>query len=249
MFKGFTNKQSFHAFNRNIGGSRQVDWNGYPVIFWLDASELVSYSLVSGVNRVDQWVDKASGIQHFPDIPANRATYNLTDANFNGFPSVTPANSGSLRAREQKGTTLQIGVGYTIVSVHSIPAIGGRNDLCCGSPNFSPNIGLAGTRVQWNGIGYAVGGDTVRLGTSYESTAPTIAVMTIDRFVINGSEQTITVGSVPAIQDFWGKMDWVGAGGTNAGAVIAELFCFPFQASLAEAQIISDLLNTKYAIY
>jgi hypothetical protein len=249
MFKGFTRQPGFNGFAKNIRGPFQSDWNGYPCIFWLDAAELVSYVNVSGVNRIDSWTDRIAGIRHQYGVGvANRGTFNLSDANLNGFPSCQALNSESFKAVQGRGTTLQLGLGYTMVSVHSLSAIAPRNDLCCQTPFFAPNIALAGTRVQWNGIGYG-NGDTVFMGTNYETMAPTIAVFTVDRIVLNRVEQPITVGSAPAPQGAWGKFDTIGAGGAGANVMMGEILCFPFQASLAEAQAISDLLNAKYAIY
>lgn len=248
MFKSFTQQRGFNGFTKNLYGSRQLDWNGIGVQFWLEASS----GLALSGTLVDSWSDRVHGIRHLPVNSASRGVLTASDPNFNGNPSIHCAgSSGTFRAEVGKGTTLGIGRGLTIATVHSIPSgfVSGRIDICCTSPSWSPNIGLGGTRAQWNGIGLAVNGDTLRLGTSYEVTTPTIAIFTVEIIFANGIEQAITAGSSPALVDSWANFDWIGGGGAGGPCQIAEILCFPFQANSAECLQISDLLNAKYAIY
>ena len=246
MFQGFSkNRSGFHGFIKSIVPEKNLDWNGYPVRFWLDPSH--GLSLTGGL--IDAWSDKVHGLRHLPTAINQRATLIPSDPNFGGNPSVTTIGSTSLRAEALKGTTLEIGRGFTIATVHAVANFTGRTDIFCGSPSFSPNLALGGTRVQHNGLGICYFGDSVRLGTNYETTAPTIAVWTVERILANGVELPITSGSAPAQVDSWGKCDWVGGGGAGGGCIIAEILCFPFEATLSECFDISEKLNNKYSIY
>ena len=170
--------QIFGGFIKNIFSENQnpyiVDDNLYA---WWDTQNGIT--LNSSASTVAAWTDKINGYTFTQGIATSQPTYNASDSNYRGYPSISFSGSNLMAA----GNILNIGTlaGFTVILV-SASYNNVRSSFMKGS-NASPNVGSwsISYATPQNQVGYKDATSSYSLTTCNTGNINTIVGLTIDR--------------------------------------------------------------------
>jgi hypothetical protein len=210
------------------------------VIFWLDAD--FGTSTKTNATPFTLWIDKIKNIK-CGGAGGSAPIYNSSDVDFNNLPSVSFSG-----ARRLGLTPVSIPNKFTIVFVFRMIGAGAtRNSLLMLDANNTPIVVV---NNQASGYGTSIhNGTTTPLfyDTTISSTNPQIVVLTRNNIIVNGVQST--TGGTLTIQ----LREFTLIGGfpasDNLNSVVAELLIYDGERTLNECFVLSDRINTKYAIY
>lgn len=237
MFKGFQQRsQQFHGFP---GLSFQMNNEAYGFsgcTFWLDAA--FGLNTNTNLGAITYWKDKIKGISFEQATAGNQPRLVTPDVNFNNNPSVqAAANTRYL----QTLTDVSVSTNFTLAIVCKADSDNGVN-VTFG--RISGTISTGQSAVELTPV--KIGNNTSSITATTNDTNPHIIIATNTEIAVDGvQEATGTIG-----ETFGGFLQIFnsGSGNNNIGRV-AEIIVYNQKLSSENCIILSDNLNSKYAIY
>lgn len=243
MFKGFANKsRQFNGFpNLNF----QVNNEAYGFsgcTFWLDAA--YGTNTQTDLAAVSSWQDKIRGITYTQTTVANQPRYNATNASYNNLPTI-----------ESQGTsryllnTVGTQVGQTVAFVANYNTILNINPIFApyntGATSFWV-VGLGGSSASVTGVFIRIS-NTSFINSITENSSVKIVVITPSAIYVNG---VLENSNNNQIADRSCNLIMSGSTGItdSLNGHMAEMIFWNTNYAGKET-IISDRLNSKYAIY
>jgi hypothetical protein len=211
--------------------------------FWLDAFTL---SNLADLDPVSKWVDKFSNYQFDQGTSGNRPRFIASNASYNNYPTVNFQDT----ARRLTSTKPVI-YNKTVCWIANINSYNVANILLAsstgtfGNVNFT-GLGLGGSASGINGI-YQDNGSAIIRTALVEDLNPHIVVITPSFIMVDGVVKT-TTNYIPAF-----TFNQIGQRNTNTTEQllgdIAEIILYNIELSQTEALLLSNNINSKYAIY
>lgn len=254
MFKGYqdTSSQSqFKGFpNLNMQGA--VSAYGFSgVSFWLDAA----YGLNTQTNlgAVSSWQQRVGRGTFVQATAANQPRLILSDANYNGYPSVESVSNVRFMIAD---LGLKLNTFYTVAIISKVNAsnfingiIGVTNISAANNQGFfDGGTDSAATGFGYNRATYQIGAGQFQ-GTT-ETVTSRIKVITTTSIVINGVNENTSSGF--SIVNELTNLFRLGSQSSIYSSIvgtIAEIIAFPYSMTATDAIALSDRINQKYALY
>jgi hypothetical protein len=232
-----------------INGIRKTNYAyGFGgLLNWFDAGR--GTSATTNLGLISFWNDLVNHNVSFVMLTAaSQPRLILSDANYNGYPSVE-FHTNARRLISTIGFTFE----KTLVVVFKCNTETTQNAI------FGDGTGVAtagnrrfvarGSATSITGIGmYTNSGDASAYKTSIEDFLPHIVVLTEDHIIVDGVSVAVT-GKLNTI----GSWNYFGASGTQTTAhfigSVAEVLNYSEKLTEEQCIRLSDTINSKYAIY
>lgn len=245
MFKGFQNKsRQFNGFpNLNF----QVNNEAYGFSgckFWLDAA--YGTNTQTNLAAVSSWTDKISNTTFTQETAGNQPRYNSSNILYNNLPTIE--SQGNTRRLENTtgfplGKTVAFIANYNTISatINSVYSIYYTSNI-----NPYGFFAVGGNSSGVNGVTFRDVNLTYHSGTT-ESTSVKIVVATPNAIYVNGVKESSSYNGIGnySIGIILGNST---ARNDSLQGHLAEIISWNNDYTGSET-IISDRLNTKYAIY
>lgn len=229
------------AFNPSVYGVVQA---------WYRADEVV----LSGSN-VQTWTDKSgNGRNLLTSVAGQRPAHNATDANFNGWPSLTFDGSTDFFNRitvggESVGTVVIVCNGYSGSTFNSLGSFDGVGSSLASYLAFGNVSGSISGETVTIFKGDAAN-DWLAISTA-PNTAPeaNIICASYDRMAVNGITGTVVQDNVTGVMDFDISVGLrIGLGQYFTGS-IAEIILFEGVLTEVVCLAVQNALNTRYSTF
>jgi len=240
MFKGFSSRQGFNGVpSSNFGMNNRV-YEVDQCRYWFDAATLSGLALNAAVSL---WVDKMRNVQASQTTAGNQPRFIPSNVPFNNNPTVEffdatrrlllPVNLGSNSK-------------FTIAAVANMNSINLLNTVMAGVNGVSQS-GVGGTAAGVTGIYTGSGGVSSTLYGVTEFTTPRIIIFTNSNLVVDRVLEDSGKSLIPFTANTLGGRD----NNNQFGLIgnIAEILFWDVEISVDKMYELSDILNTKYAIY
>lgn len=256
MFKGFSKSNNFKTFpSLNFQVNNEV-YGFSGCISWLDPTS--GLNTQTDLAAVSSWQDKINGIIFSQSTAGAQPRFIAADANFGNKPTVNFNTTG-------KGLICSNGIVYdknytiAIVYLYTSDATGTSWNSRIISDNDLTSPRTNGAGYFWNAnnngairnqTGFYTGGanNVVSSSTLYNTNAY-ITIANKNLWIANNSSVAMSIGSTSIIPSF--QFNAIGAAFANFSGIftIAEILIYKQTLNLQDASMLSDRLNTKYAIY
>lgn len=247
MFKGFQNKsRQFNGFpNLNF----QVNNEAYGFsgcTFWLDASYGLN-TQTDGQN-ITTWIDKNSNIVFRQNTAANQPFFRSSDISYNNLPVIDFSTSRFLIS-DYLGVT--IGNNMTLAFIANYDSLG-RSPYLLGRNTASSFGGvlLGGSDAGFTGIGFRNTAASLWMST-IENSNVHIVVIKKTEIVVDGVS-VLSNASNNIFPELLLNIVGSGVAANSASMLngkIAEILKYEKEFNSEEMIYLSNILNTKYAIY
>jgi hypothetical protein len=240
MFKGFSNRQGFNGVpSSNFGMNNRV-YEVDQCRYWFDAATLSGLALNAAVSL---WVDKMRNVQASQTTAGNQPRFIPSNVPFNNNPTVEFFDTAR---RLLLLVNLLSNSKFTIAAVANMNSINLLNTVMAGAIGVSQS-GVGGTAAGVTGV-YAGSGDVS--STLYgvtEFTTPRIIIFTNSNLVVDRVLEDSGKSLIPFTANTLGGRDDNALFGLNGN--IAEILFWDVEISVDKMYELSDILNSKYAIY
>lgn len=244
MFKGFQNKsRQFNGFP-NLNFQMNNEAYGFSGCkFWLDAA--YGTNTQTNLAAISSWTEKIQGITFTEATAANQPRYNSSNILYNNLPTI---ESQGLSRRLINTTGVSLGKTLAFVAnyntIINVNVVFSRYFTSITDP-FGFFM-LGGTATGINGVAYRNNNLTYSTGTT-ESTSVKIVVFTPNAIYVNGVKESSSSSDffIHGIQMIFANST---ARSDSLQGHLAEIISWNDDYTGSET-IISDRLNTKYAIY
>jgi hypothetical protein len=242
MFKGFSNRQGFNGVPNNSFGWSQFSAYGFDKLnHWLAAEDLAHLNLN---DPISSWVERCKKIVFTEATAGNQPRFIPSNPIFNNLPTVEFfTTSRRLASNFFMGTESY----FTIAIVANCNTIINAGNFLMGVDGALPQIVLGGLNALFTGVWVGYTGFNVLSGTT-ESTSPRIILITRSKIMVN---TVIEVSSATPIQPLAfnriGQRDNTTLVALNGN--IAEILIYNKEFSDSDLLVLSNNLNSKYAIY
>jgi hypothetical protein len=239
MFKGFQKGQQFKGFPALNFQMNNEAYGFSGCTFWLDAA----YGLNTQTNlaAVSNWTDKISNRLFTQSTAANQPRFISSELNFNNYPVVEFLGARHIVANSSIGVK-----DVTISFIAKVNITSTQQNVLFG--NNTSNSGANGhilmRQASVGGIG-VYNGNSAILNSGVIDTSTHIVVITNNEIVVDGVSK-ITGNWIPAV-----SLDSININNGNSGlqGMVAEIIIYNRKLSSSEMIILSNNINTKYAIY
>jgi hypothetical protein len=242
MFKGFSSRQGFNGVpNSNFGMNNRV-YEVDQCRYWFDAATLSGLALNAAVSL---WVDKMRNVQASQTTAGNQPRFIPSNVPFNNNPTVEFFDTAR---RLLLPVNLLSNSKFTIAAVANMNSINLLNVVMSGASAVS-QFGVGGTAATVTGVfaGSGAAGSSTLLQGVTEFTTPRIIIFTNSNLVVDRVLEDSGKSLIPFTANTLGGRDNNTAFGLNGN--IAEILFWDVEISVDKMYELSDILNTKYAIY
>jgi hypothetical protein len=237
MFKGFSSRQGFNGVpNSNFGMNNRV-YEVDQCRYWFDAATLSGLALNAAVSL---WVDKMRNVQASQTTAGNQPRFIPSNVPYNNNPTVEFFDTAR---RLLLPVNLLSNSKFTIAAVANMNSINLLNIVMAGASGVS-QFGVGGTAAGITGV---FASSSVVLQGVTEFTTPRIMIFTNSNLVVDRVLEDSGKSLAPFTANTLGGRDNSNVFGLNGN--IAEILFWDVEISVDKMYELSDILNTKYAIY
>jgi hypothetical protein len=243
MFKGFQNNRRSNGFNSFPALNFQMNNEAYGFSgcsFWLDAA--YGLNTQTDLAAVSFWQPRIGSYNFTQTTVANQPRLVKNDVSFNNLPTIEfNASAKNLTIPNSNSMTL----GNTIAVIAKYDSLQAFN--CVIRTNST------GGGIYWGGTSAGYEGPTwrspisgaVQIASLADSSNTQIAVFTPERIYVNGSQTNTGTAT-----GFNTGLQTLGAPDTSTlYGRIAEIVAFNFVMTTSQISLLSDNINSKYAVY
>lgn len=257
MFKGFQNISKNKEFNEFPSLIFQMNNEAYGFsgcTFWLDAAH--GLNTQTDLNPVTLWREKINGINFIQETVADQPRLILSDGNFNNNPVIDFNADGkglfatnSLQSRNQTLVLVYQYISSPNLSSYQARLISDGDESNARTSGKSFSWRLSSNSTVTNTCGFCSGTSALCTSNNEYVTTTRISIINLNYWYSNGASVTISNGGFSSISDF--NILAIGSINPAFSGIFKIAEIIQYKSNFNETQILalSNILNTKYAVY